>query len=277
MQEPEKIDPRELSPLALAFVGDSVLELLVRQRLVEHHRLSAGRLNAEKVKYVSARAQFREEQLLEPLFTEDELAVFKRGRNASKASVAKHASPEEYRASTGFECLLGWLYLNGQLARVHELFETLWQSFDPNEEISNAKARCFPHWKTVQGKAVGFACWHCGPQMPYASAAVAGGSCWCSSWHPRRRHPWCTGWGACARWWRCWWSVAAGAVGGLVAFCSGSDSCSSCCGFPWCGCSFRSLLVGRGPPSQSIVWPQPGGFMHPMGGKNRSWDAYGIF
>ena len=117
MNEPEKIDPRELSPLALAFVGDSVLELLVRQRLVEHHRLSAGKLNAEKVKYVSARAQFREEQLLEPLFTEDELAVFKRGRNASKASVAKHASPEEYRASTGFECLLGWLYLNGQLSR----------------------------------------------------------------------------------------------------------------------------------------------------------------
>ena len=76
MNESEKIDPRELSPLALAFVGDSVLELLVRQRLVEHHRLSAGKLNAEKVKYVSARAQFREEQLLEPLFTEDELAVF---------------------------------------------------------------------------------------------------------------------------------------------------------------------------------------------------------
>ena len=69
MNEPEKIAPRELSPLALAFVGDSVLELLVRQRLVEHHRLSAGKLNAEKVKYVSARAQFREEQLLEPLFT----------------------------------------------------------------------------------------------------------------------------------------------------------------------------------------------------------------
>ena len=55
MNESEKIDPRELSPLALAFVGDSVLELLVRQRLVEHHRLSAGKLNAEKVKYVSAR------------------------------------------------------------------------------------------------------------------------------------------------------------------------------------------------------------------------------
>ena len=109
-------------------------ELLVRQRLVEHHRLSAGRLNAEKVKYVSARAQFREEQLLEPLFTEDELAVFKRGRNASKASVAKHASPEEYRASTGFECLLGWLYLTGQMPRVEELFEKLWADFDPNQK-----------------------------------------------------------------------------------------------------------------------------------------------
>ena len=122
--------PEELLTLQALEQGDED----ARQRLVEHHRLSAGKLNAEKVKYVSARAQFREEQLLEPLFTEDELAVFKRGRNASKASVAKHASPEEYRASTGFECLLGWLYLNGQLSRVHELFETLWQSFDPNEK-----------------------------------------------------------------------------------------------------------------------------------------------
>ena len=59
MQEPEKIDPRELSPLALAFVGDSVLELLVRQRLAEHHRLSAGRLNAG---HVQARAQCQQGQ-----------------------------------------------------------------------------------------------------------------------------------------------------------------------------------------------------------------------
>ena len=107
MNEPEKIDPRELSPLALAFVGDSVLELLVRQRLVEHHRLSAGKLNAEKVKYVSARAQFREEQLLEPLFTEDELAVFKRGRNASKASVAKHARRSTARPPASSACWAG--------------------------------------------------------------------------------------------------------------------------------------------------------------------------
>ena len=134
MQEPEKIDPRELSPLALAFVGDAVLELLVRARLVGTTRLQPNRLHTVATHYVSAHAQCRELEILEPLLTEAEANVLRRGKNASKASVAKHASPEEYRASTGFECLLGWLYLNGQLARVHELFETLWQSFDPNEK-----------------------------------------------------------------------------------------------------------------------------------------------
>ena len=126
-----KIELREMSPLALAFVGDSVLELLVRQRLVEYHRLAPGRLNAEKIKYVSARAQFREEQLLEPLFTAEELDMFRRGRNASRTAVSKHATPEEYRASTGFECLLGWLYLRGDTARIQELFEAMWAGYDP--------------------------------------------------------------------------------------------------------------------------------------------------
>ena len=127
----QKLDLREVSPLALAFVGDSVLELLVRQRLVEYHRLAPGRLNAEMIKYVSARAQFREEKLLEPLFTEEELAVFKRGRNASRTPVSKHATPEEYRASTGFECLLGWLYLKGDTDRIGQLFEAMWTGYDP--------------------------------------------------------------------------------------------------------------------------------------------------
>ena len=103
----------------------------MRRRLVEYHRLAPGKLNAEKIKYVSARAQFREEQLLEPLFTPEELEMFKRGRNASRAAVSKHATPAEYRASTGFECLLGWLYLQGNTARIEELFEALWTGYDP--------------------------------------------------------------------------------------------------------------------------------------------------
>ena len=125
MNEMETIAPRELSPLALAFVGDSVLELLVRTRLARHHRLSAGKLNTEKVKYVSARAQFREEQLLEPLFTEDELAVFKRGRNANVHAIPQHASRAQYQKATALEALLGWLYLNGRRERINELFNIM--------------------------------------------------------------------------------------------------------------------------------------------------------
>ena len=128
-----EVDIHEMSPLALAFVGDAVLELLVRARLVGTTRLQPNRLHTVATHYVSAHAQNLELDIIEPMLTDAEAAVLRRGKNASKASVSKHASPEEYRASTGFECLLGWLYLNGQLDRVHELFDTLWQQFDPNE------------------------------------------------------------------------------------------------------------------------------------------------
>ena len=123
-----KIDIREMSPLALAFAGDAVLELLVRARLVGTTRLQPGRLHTAATRYVSAKAQFQELSAIEPLLTEAEASVLRRGKNASKASVAKHATPEEYRASTGLECLLGWLYLQGRTDRVMELFEVLWQA-----------------------------------------------------------------------------------------------------------------------------------------------------
>lgn len=129
-----QVDIHEQSPLSLAFVGDGVFELLVRRRLVERTRLAPGKLHAACVKYVSAKGQHRALAYLEPLLTEEEQAVLRRGRNASKASVAKHATPQEYRASTGFEALWGWLYLTGQNERIGQLFETLWQKFDPMAE-----------------------------------------------------------------------------------------------------------------------------------------------
>ena len=82
--------------------------------------------------------------------------MFKRGRNASKASVAKHASPEEYRASTGFECLLGWLYLNGQLGRVHELFVNTVAAVRPQRKIKTRKPAAFRTGKQCR-RAAGFA------------------------------------------------------------------------------------------------------------------------
>lgn len=131
--EPQ-VDIREMNPLSLAFMGDGVLELLVRQHLVERSRLLPGKLHAEAVRYVSARSQFLEMKLLEPMLTEEEHAVFRRGKNANKATVAKHASVEEYRTSTGFECLLGWLYLKGCNERIMELMDVLWREFEPETQ-----------------------------------------------------------------------------------------------------------------------------------------------
>lgn len=126
-----EVDIHEMSPLALAFVGDAVLELLVRSRLVSTTRMQPNRLHTVATHYVSAHAQSRELDILEPLLTEAEASVLRRGKNASKASVAKHATVQEYRASTGLECLLGWLYLQGNTARVQELFDALWAGYQP--------------------------------------------------------------------------------------------------------------------------------------------------
>ncbi len=119
----------ERSPLALAFVGDGVLELLVRARLVAQSRLPVGRLHRQAVQMVSAKAQFAALPGVLAALCEEEQAVYRRGRNASKATVSKNASAEEYRASTGLEALLGWLYLKGDTARVQALFEIIWQAY----------------------------------------------------------------------------------------------------------------------------------------------------
>ena len=110
-----EVDIHEMSPLALAFVGDAVLELL--------HTVATH--------YVSAHAQNLELAVIEPMLTDAEAAVLRRGKNASKATVAKHATVQEYRASTGFECLLGWLYLQGRNDRIQELFDALWEGYQP--------------------------------------------------------------------------------------------------------------------------------------------------
>ena len=129
-----EVDIHEMSPVALAFVGDAVLELLVRARLVGSTRLQPNRLHTVATHYVSAHAQCRELEILEPLLTEAEANVLRRGKNASKASVAKHATMQEYRASTGLECLLGWLYLRGENDRIQQLFDAVWAEYEPERK-----------------------------------------------------------------------------------------------------------------------------------------------
>lgn len=129
-----EVDIHEMSPVALAFVGDAVLELLVRARLVGSTRLQPNRLHTVATHYVSAHAQCRELEILEPLLNEAEANVLRRGKNASKASVAKHATVQEYRASTGLECLLGWLYLRGENDRIQQLFDAVWTEYEPERK-----------------------------------------------------------------------------------------------------------------------------------------------
>lgn len=130
LQAPEsEIDLRERSPLALAFVGDGVLELLVRARLVATSRRAPGALHREAVSMVSAKAQAAALTSLEPFLLETEMSIVRRGRNASKATVSKNASQQQYRASTGLEALFGWLYLQNELIRIEELFEQIWQHY----------------------------------------------------------------------------------------------------------------------------------------------------
>ena len=105
---PQDIDLHTLSPLALAFVGDGVYSLMVRER---------NDLHKMAVKAVRAEAQSAAMERLLPLLTEEEEAVFKRGRNAHTAR-----SGADYHRSTGFECLFGYLYLAGRIDRVRELF-----------------------------------------------------------------------------------------------------------------------------------------------------------
>ena len=114
----EGVNPTTYSPLALAYLGDAVYDLIIRTLFVEKKNMPAKKLHGQTVRLVKAEAQAKLILAIEDALTEDELAVFKRGRNAKSASVAKNASIHDYRNATGFEALCGHLYLSGQTARI---------------------------------------------------------------------------------------------------------------------------------------------------------------
>lgn len=115
---------KNLSPVTLAFVGDAVYSLFVRERLVLSTDFGTGTLQKLTSSEVSAHGQSELLEKIQPLFTEDENDVFKRGRNAKKSTRSKNASVAEYNRSTGFEAVLGYLYLTGQYERISQLLET---------------------------------------------------------------------------------------------------------------------------------------------------------
>ncbi|MBR6607397.1 MAG: ribonuclease III [Oscillospiraceae bacterium] len=120
---PVKQNPKLLSPLTLAFVGDVVYELLVREKIVQVCSMPTKRLNALKVELVRASAQAIVYDALEPMLTEEEHDILKRGRNSHTGSVPKNGSVADYRKATGVEALFGYLYLKKDNERLQLLFE----------------------------------------------------------------------------------------------------------------------------------------------------------
>ncbi|MCD8187380.1 MAG: ribonuclease III [Ruminococcus sp.] len=110
------------SPLSLAFLGDSVYDTLVRAYLLRRANVPAAKLHSMKIKLVCAEFQSEAYELIKDVLTEKELAVLKRGRNATGNTVPKHVDVAEYRRATALEALLGYLWLSGQIERVYELF-----------------------------------------------------------------------------------------------------------------------------------------------------------
>ena len=119
------INPKQLSPLNLAFIGDCVYEMLVREMLIVEANRPVNDLHRESVKYVSAKAQTEAYDKIKDVLTEEETAVYKRGRNAKVGHNPKSASQGEYHIATGIEALFGYLYLTEQQDRLKELFKII--------------------------------------------------------------------------------------------------------------------------------------------------------
>ena len=119
----DRLQVNQISALGLAHCGDAVFELLVRTWLCTHGGVRAKDLHKKTVGFVSAPAQARRMEKMLPHLTEDEIDIYKRGRNAHcHHGTPKNATHEEYSKATGLECLFGALYLLGQKDRIHELF-----------------------------------------------------------------------------------------------------------------------------------------------------------
>ena len=116
------METRLISPLNLAYVGDSIMDLIVRTELVKEANEPVHMLHKKASAIVNAENQSRMAGILEPLFTEDEAAVYRRGRNAKSATHAKNASIQDYRRATGLEAVFGYLYLKGDYERLMELY-----------------------------------------------------------------------------------------------------------------------------------------------------------
>ena len=130
-RDPKQV--RQANVLVLAYIGDTVYDLIVRTYLSSHYKTSASALHKQAIEFVSAHAQCAALHRIADQLTEEETAVFRRGRNAKSASVPKNADVAEYRTATGFETLLGYLYLSGQDERLTKIGQMILSDNEENE------------------------------------------------------------------------------------------------------------------------------------------------
>lgn len=117
----ERKEATEFSPLVLAYIGDAVYELMIRSILVSRGNRPVNKLNKDATSLVKAAAQSEIVKLISDKLSEEEYTVFKRGRNSSPHTMAKNASMSDYKYATGFEALIGFLYLDNRCDRALEL------------------------------------------------------------------------------------------------------------------------------------------------------------
>ncbi len=113
--------PEQYSPLTLAYIGDAIYELVIRTILVREANTQVNKLHRKASSLVKAETQSLMIETLEQLFTEEEMHIYKRGRNAKSFTSAKNASIVDYRRATGFEAVMGYLYLKGEYDRITDL------------------------------------------------------------------------------------------------------------------------------------------------------------
>ena len=112
-----------MNPVVLAYIGDGVHSLYVREKLAFFSSYKSGELNKRESKIVCASAQANALNAIFDILTEDEQAIYKRARNSKKPSHAKNSTASDYAKSTGFEAVIGYLYITGQLDRLNFLLE----------------------------------------------------------------------------------------------------------------------------------------------------------
>lgn len=122
-----------MSPLVLAYLGDTVYDLYIRTSLILDGRGNAGALHQISIQFVNARSQAGLARRIMDSFTEDEKAVFMRGRNAKSATVPKNMTVADYRQATALEALLGFLYLTGNVDRIEEIMKEALHAASPSE------------------------------------------------------------------------------------------------------------------------------------------------